>query len=253
MTADRKRVFGIFVLIALAASGQADGSFERLPGPALGRNGDWAWDWPDHARRDRGARFSIGAPAAVPGLGWTHARARASISRWRFEGDAYLLSLDGLYHEAALGIWCARKDLTIGVRRWEVAWDEGPRRAGWALSMQWAPSFRGIEAGLAAQDIRIGGRDPSAPPPRVGCSLRLWLSPMLRIGGGIFRDPLGSGYLGTIRWVPLPGLALQETIRTPDNPFESGIELCAKGATIGLWIEPSVGLGSRVGISCALE
>jgi hypothetical protein len=56
-----------------------------------------------------------------------------------------------------------------------------------------------------------------------------------------------------MRWSPIPEVSFLETIRTPGAALESGIELRASGATIGLWLEPSVDLGTRLGISCAFE
>jgi hypothetical protein len=253
MTAKRHRVPPILLVIVLTTAVQARGSFERLPGPAPGGNGGWVWDWPVRPRHASGARLSIGNPAAVDGLGWSHARARASIAHFRIEADAYLLGLDDLYRETAAGVWCGRGILTVGARRWDIAWKDDARRAGWTLSAGVASRIGGVDVDIAAQDLPLGRRESCAPPSRFGGGAEYGTSPFLRIGGDIFRDPSGPGCLAHVRWAPVPEISFREAVRAPGGILESGVELRAGGTTVGLWLEPSVGLGTRIGISCAFE
>jgi len=112
---------------------------------------------------------------------------------------------------------------------------------------------RGIDLHLAAQDIPISGRGRTSPPARFGGGAEYPVSPVLRISGAAFHDPVGLGGLVSVRWTPIPEISFREVVRAPGNSLESGIELRAGEATIGLWLEPSVALGTRVGISCAFE
>ncbi len=253
MTAGRRRVALVLLLLAPTISGPAMGSFERLPGPAPGGEGSWLWDWPTTPGRDSGVRFAIGTPAAVDGLGWSQARARASIACFRVEADAYLLGLDDLYRETALGVWLGRGILTVGARRWDVAWKDDAHRAGWALSTRAAARVGPFDVDFATQDIAIGGWASSAPMTRFGGGLAYRASPLLRIGGSVFRGPSGPGCQTCVRWSPVPEIGFREAIRVPGRILESGIEVRAARVTVGLWLEPSLDLGSRIGISCAFE
>jgi len=253
------RAASILLLCACAVAPDAHGSFELLPGPAPGARGGWAWDSSSPAREvreDRGprARLAIGAPAVVAGLGWSYARACVSVGGgWRLEGDGYVLCMEDVYRELTCGAWVGRRAWMVGVRRWNAAWMDDTRRGGWTFSARARTRVHSLDLVLAAQDLAVGVRDPAAPAFAVGAGASYRASHVLEIGAAYHRDASSADSVMRLSWAPIPEIAFEQEFRLPRNEMQTGIEFRAGRATVGLWCEPSIALGPRIGMTCAFN
>jgi hypothetical protein len=112
---------------------------------------------------------------------------------------------------------------------------------------------RRVEVRLAAQDLVSGRRDAAAPDLRLGCTAGIRLHVSLRVCAALFRSRLGTGLQGSLRWSPLPVVAMHQEIRLPGGPMQTGLEIDSGPATTGFWIEPTSRIGPRIGLTCSVR
>lgn len=248
-------LLGLGLVLTVQACGTpspARAAFELLPGPAAGGLADWAWSGIP-ASAGFQADLSLGSPAALRDLGWTHARGIWRGRHAHASVEGFLLALDDLYREESLGVWTGLRGAGVGLRRWRVAWQDGTRRSGLTIGAQAIQRIRGLTLEMAVQDLSVGGADRSAPRPRVSLGAGLTAGRDLSLGLSAYRSDRDAGGIVRLSWAPIDGLVLYQTIHYPKPDPRSGLGVASGRANFSLWIEPSPMIGPRIGLTCSLR
>ncbi len=249
----RRRLF-LLILAGFATAGPVHASFECLPGPAPGSLSDWV------GRSAQGSTprdlyhgsLSLGRPASIDPLVWTHLSAGRNLRGFHFSAEAYHLSLAEIYQESVLGLWGGWRGLALGLRRWQVDWEDGTNRAGFSGSASLGCHRRAVGIRIALQDLRLGRSDPTAPASRFGTTIDLSLDASLRVAGRYAHGRSGDPVQGELFWSPHPQLAVRQAIRFPGENLTTGLLIRIGRILTQIWTEPVSPVGPRIGLSVAL-
>jgi hypothetical protein len=192
--------------------------------------------------------LSLGRPAAVDDLVWTHAWGSRRIAKVDCLAEFYSLGLDDLYREGIAGLWVSTRGVGVGLRRWQVTWGDGFQRGGWTASAE-VLLRRGRTSGrVVAQDLAMTLPDRTAPRPTLAADFSRSIGATLDAAAAVRRSRLGSAFVWRLRWTPVPCLGLTEEFLTPGT-FTSGVELRTSRLRAGLWYAPLAAIGARTGVS----
>jgi hypothetical protein len=242
----------LFCFLLFLAPAPVTGSFECLPGPAPGGVSDWVarttYEEVAQMKSWQGS-FSLGSPASVAGLVWSHAWGSRALGKAYLAGEGYVLALDQVYRENLLGIWFGVGQATLGFRHWQVWWTDFGRRAGWTGSGQ-AGFRRGrFEVRGAVQDVRLGRGQECAPQQRIGGAVRVRARAGLSFLIAMHRSRDRSGGWVGLRWSYSSLLCLYQEFSIPGGSLRTGLGVETVGKGFGLWFEPTSQLGWRLGLN----
>jgi hypothetical protein len=241
-----KIAIALLMIVASVSAGFA--AFESLPGPAPGGASHWAWSLRDGRAAAWRGGLSIGRPAAVDGLAWTHAWGGRRLGRLDLVAELYGFGLHDLYREGIAGLWMSSRGLGIGLRRWQAAWGDGLQRNGWTGCAELALRRGRTSGRLVAENIAPASPDRAGPRPAMAVSLARRIGTALDATASIRRSRLGSTGVWRIHWSPVSAVGLTEEFVTPGS-LTSGLELRASRLRVGLWFTPLAAIGPRTGIS----
>lgn len=236
-------------LLTLIVTGAARGGYDAAPGPAPGGSSSWVWRTLNGGDRWSGGA-SLGRPAEVEGLAWTHAWCGTRIARVRLTAEAFGLRLEELYQEELVGIWIASRGVGIGLRHWQTSWEGGPRCGGWTGSLEGTAHLRRLAARFVVQDLALGRVHQAGPRCAAAAEISHRIAATVEIAGAIRREHEANLFAWRVRWTPAPAVTLTEELWTP-GAFGTGVEFRVARLRAGLWVAPVDAIGARTGASLA--
>ncbi len=238
----------IALMFCLVSAGVVRAAFESLPGPAPGCASVWAWPLREARAAPWSGGLSLGHPAAVDDLVWTHAWGGRRIAKVDCLAELFSFGLDDIYREGIAGLWVSTRGIGVGLRRWQVTWADGLQRHGWTASAE-VLLRRGRTSGrVVAQDLAVSQSDRTAPRPTLAAICSRPIGSTLDAAAAVRRSRLGGAFVWRLRWTPVPCLGLTEEFLTPGT-FTSGVELRTSRLRAGLWYAPLAAIGARTGVS----